>query len=521
MPDAVQTAASGGERRVDFVLSARGISKRFDAVDALADVAFDLRAGEVHALLGVNGAGKSVFVKILSGLLDRSSGQILVDGTEREISTPRDAELNGIASVQQHPELVNELTGYENIYLGHEARDGAEFETFDRNKLRGRAEALARRVGLNVEVARPLHAMTAVERELIAILQALSSEKIRVLILDEPTSILTEAEKSVLFGVIRNVKARGVGVIYITHRLDEVFEIADSYTVFRGGRVVETGTVDKVTHREERIAELMLGTRMGEVYPPKSPQPGDVALAGEALSCNGAFDSVSFTARRGQVLGVFGLRGSGLDELSKVMCGALTPDNGRLSVKGSPVHFSGPKAALHSGIFLVPGDRWSEGLTPGHDVAFNITLANLGGISLPGGFLRHRLARKESMDLATQVDLQPPDTWREISTFSGGNQQKVVIAKGLFTQADVYIFVEPTAGVDIGARAKIYALIRELSRRSAVIVMSPDCDEVFGLADEILALYKGRCTLSEPTQRVSREEVMLAGLVGQACRQTA
>ena len=520
MSEAVQAGASGGEKRMDLILSTRGVNKRFDTVDALTDVAFDLRAGEVRALLGVNGAGKSVFVKILSGLLRKDSGQIFVGGIESEIVNPRDAALSGIASVQQHPELVNELAGYENIYLGHEARGGAEFAIFDRNNLRGRAETLARRVQLNVDVARPLHTMSAIERELIAILQALSSESIRILILDEPTSILTEAEKDVLFGLIRNIKARGVGVIYITHRLDEVFEIADSFTVFRGGRVVATAAVDRAAHGE-RIAEMMLGTRMGEVYPAKTPQPGDSVLAVEALSYKGAFESVSFAARRGQVLGVFGLRGSGLDELSKVMFGALAPDKGRLLVKGNPVRLRSPKVALRRGIFLVPGDRWSEGLTPSQDVAFNTTLANLSRVSLFGGFLRQRLARKETASLAALVDLQPPDTWRAVSTFSGGNQQKVVIAKGLFREAAVYIFVEPTAGVDIGARAKIYALIRELASRSAVIVMSPDCDEVFGLADEILALYKGRLTLSATTAQVSREEVMLAGLMGQARRHGA
>ena len=504
---------------MEIALSARGICKRFAAIDALRDVDFDLRAGEVHALLGVNGAGKSVFVKILSGLLRKDAGQIVVAGAEIEIGDPHQAELSGIASVQQRPELVDDLLGYENIYLGHEAPGGAEFQSFDRGALERRALSLSERVGLKVDVARPLRAMTAIERELIAILQALSSETIRVLILDEPTSVLTEAEKGVLFSLIRNVKAKGVGVIYITHRLDEVFEIADRFTVFRGGRVVATDVVGRVNRSGERIAELMLGASLGEVYPAKVTRPGDVLLSAESISYGGAFTDVSFAVRRGEVLGIFGLLGSGLDELSKVMYGDLSPEEGRLLVKGAPVHLRSPKEALRRGIFMVPGDRWAEGLTPTQDVAFNITLANLSRVSLFGGLLRRRLARKTSAKLAALVDLQPPDTWRAAATFSGGNQQKVVIAKGLFTEAEIYIFVEPTVGVDIGARAKIYALIRELAATSAVVVMSSDCDEVFGLSDVILALHKGRLTLDAPTAQVSREEVMVAGLVGQAGRQ--
>jgi ribose transport system ATP-binding protein len=504
----------------DLVLSTKGISKSFAGVAALVDVDFDLEPGEVRALLGVNGAGKSVFIKILGGLLRKDAGQVFVAGQERDIGDPREATANGIASVQQHPELVNELTGFENIYLGREA-DGAEFVRFDRKTLCERAEDLARRVGLNVDVTQPLHRMSSIERELIAILQALSSESIRVLILDEPTSILTEAEKALLLAVIRNLKTRGVAVIYITHRLDEVFEIADSFTVFRGGRVVATAPLDRQAQSEEQIAELMLGSRVGEVYPPKATQPGDVVLAVEGLSYSLILESISFTARRGEVLGVFGLRGSGLDELSKVLFGALPTDGGRMVMSDAPVRLRGPKDALRHGIFLVPGDRWSEGLTPSRDVVFNTILANLGRVSLVGGLLRRALAQHEAARLAARVDLQPPDTSRAVSTFSGGNQQKVVIAKGLFADADLYIFLEPTAGVDIGARTKIYALIRELAGHSAVIVMSPDCDEVYGLSDRVLALYKGRLTLDTPIEQVSREELMLAGLLGEGRRHAA
>lgn len=510
-----------GEGLMDTVLSARGIFKSFASINALNNVDFDLNAGEVHALLGVNGAGKSVFVKILSGLLHKDSGQLVIDGKPVEIANAHDAEACGIASVQQRAELVNDLLGYENIYLGREATDGAEFKSIDSARLKRQARELAEQNGFDVDVGQPLRTMTAVEREMIAILQALSTQDIRVLILDEPTSILTEAEKNVLFRLIRNIAKRGVGVIYITHRLDEVFEIAQRLTVFRGGKVVATEVVDELDRKGEHIAELMLGTRMGEMYPTKTPKPGEVFLEAEALFFKNGFEDVSFTARRGEVLGVFGLLGSGLDELSKVIAGDTKPDKGRLIVKGSPVRFRAPKEALRRGIFMVPGDRWLEGLTPSQDVIFNTSLANLGRVSMKGGILRKRMERKQAQELATLVDLQPLDIRRPAATFSGGNQQKVVMAKGLFTKADIYLFVEPTVGVDIGARAKIYSLIRQLAEEHAVVVMSSDCDEVYGLADTVLTLYKGRPTMSASAAEVSREEVLLGGLVGQTGKQVA
>jgi ribose transport system ATP-binding protein len=502
------------------VLSVGGLHKRFGSVDALTEVEFSLKAGEVRALLGVNGAGKSTFVKVLSGLIRKDRGTISIAGEVSDISGPHDAGRLGIASVQQHPELVSELSGYENVFLGREAK-GAVFAKMDRGRLRRAAQALAKEFDLRIDLDVPVREMSAIERELVAILQALANEHIRILILDEPTSVLTEGEKAMLFEVIRSLKRRGIAVIYITHRLDEVFEIADSFTVFRGGRVIETAQIRRELHDAERIAELMLGARLGDVYPARMPQPGPVLLEAQDVSRRPTLDSVSFALQRGEVLGIFGLLGSGLDELSKLLFGALPADGGTLLVGGKPVRMRSPKEALRHGIFLVPGDRRAEGLTPTEDVAFNTTLANLGRVSVLGGLLRQAKARRETIHLAGQVDLQPPDTRRPVTAFSGGNQQKVVIAKGLFAQAAIYIFVEPTVGVDIGARAKIYSLIRELSRTSAVLIMSSDCDEIYGLSDRIITLYKGRQTLSAKTDDISREQVMLAGLSGDMGRRAA
>jgi ABC-type sugar transport system ATPase subunit len=495
------------------VLRTHGVQKRFGSVQALSDIDFDLAAGEVRALLGVNGAGKSTLAKILSGLYHRDGGTIEIDGKPVELNDPHAARAAGVASVQQRPELIPGLTGYENICLGQEA-GGRTFARFSQAELQRRAEALAGRIGLSVDLTKTIAGMSAVEREIVAILQALAVEGIRVLILDEPTSVLTEREKGLLFKAVALIKAQGIGVIYITHRLDEVFSIADSFTVFRGGQTIATESVANGKHNVIAIAEMMLGSGIGEIYPARAlAPPGDVVLAVKNLAVGNVLEGISLEARKGMILGVFGLLGSGLEELSKVLFGAITPSAGEIRVHGATVRLSSPKEALARGIFLVPADRLREGLVLTRDVAFNTTLANLSEVSV-GGFLRAGRARSASDALAGRVDLTPPSTRRLVSAFSGGNQQKIVIAKGLFAKADVYIFAEPTMGVDIGARAKIYSLIRELSTTAAVIVMSSDADEAYGLSDHIMALYKGRVALDAAAVATSRHSVLAAGLSG-------
>lgn len=497
------------------ILSARGVNKRFGAFQALDSIDFDLRPGEVRALLGINGAGKSTFVKILSGHYRKDGGTILVDGNDVELGSPGAALRAGIASVQQHPELVDDLTAYENIYLGHEPAGLLH----DRRILRKRAGALVERYELSVDLNTPVGQLSAIERELVAILQAISAENIKVLILDEPTSVLTQREKATLFALIERFKFAGVGVIYITHRLGEVFEVADTLTIFRGGRLIATQAV-QADSNPTAIAEMMLGTSIGTVYPAKRTSPGSVLLRTDDLGCAGKFEHISMTARKGEVLGVFGLLGSGLDELAKTLFGAMKPTSGSIEVEGRRISFASPRDALRKGLFLVPGDRRTEGLTPTRDAAFNMTLARLDKITV-SGLLRPGFARRRADALAAEVDLQPPDTYRTAETFSGGNQQKIVIAKGLFADASIYLFVEPTVGVDIGARAKIYSLMRELAQEAAVVVMSSDADEIHGVADHFIAMFAGRAVLSGSAAEISREILLLAGLAGQSLSKAA
>lgn len=500
----------------EIVLRMTGITKQFGPVKALDDVDFELERGEIHALLGTNGAGKSTLVKILSGVYLKDAGRIEINGKPVELTGPRDAIENGVAAVQQHPELVSGLTGYENIYLGRERTAPGLFRRFDRKALQTRAAELVKRFPIGIDLDQDVGAMAAVDREVIAVLHALTRDDIVVLILDEPTSTLTEREKAMLFRLMRALKDAGIAIVYITHRLEEVFEIADRFTIFRGGRNVGTMRSTDARSAGVSIPEMMLGEKSGHLYPDRDGAAAETLLEARGLGQTGLFEGVDLQARRGEIVGVFGLVGSGLDELSKMLFGAVRPDHGQILIKGEPVTLKGPDDALRRGIFLVPGDRRTEGLTLSRDVGFNMTLANLKRAAGIGGLVRRGAEQRNSAELAERVALHPPILQRNAGLFSGGNQQKIVIAKGLYAQSDIYIFVEPTVGVDIGARTKLYALMRELARTKAVIVMSSDCDEVYGLSDRVIALYKGRVAFAADAHDTTRDQLLAAGIMSAA-----
>jgi ABC-type sugar transport system ATPase subunit len=335
-----------------------------------------------------------------------------------------------------------------------------------------------------------------------------------VLILDEPTSTLTEVEKRAVFRMMSTLRDAGISIIYITHRLEEVAEIADRFTVFRAGARVATMDGAELARNGHSLAELMLGESLGHVYPakPQRAPVGKAAFSVAHLRIPDVFDDISFEVRHGEILGIFGLVGSGMDELSKGLFGARRADSGSVFVDGAEVALRSPREALKKGIFLVPGDRRLEGLTLSRGALFNVPIADLDSASGAFGLLRRRSIRARAQALASRVGLTPPVLDRPVSKFSGGNQQKIVIAKGIFTEARVYIFVEPTVGVDIGARAKLYLLMRELAQKAAVIVMSSDCDEVYGVADRHIALYKGR-QVASPLP-ITRNELLTAGIMG-------
>jgi ABC-type sugar transport system ATPase subunit len=488
-----------------------GVKKEFPGVRALDGVDFYLKPGEIHALLGINGAGKSTLIKILSGVYSKDEGTISLDQNQIEINSPQDALEHGIATVYQDPQMIPSFTGYENIFLGFETEKKGTFTTIDRKKLHEEAERILERFPVDIDLTAPVSQLTAVEQEIIAILRALSRE-MSVLVLDEPTSILTETEKQVLFGLIRVLRRQGVSIIYISHRLEEIYQIADRLTIIRDGRNVSTLNAKDTAGDHMAIAELMLGEKMDHVYPAKGKDFGDQILAVQGLSLEGRFQDVSFTARKGEILGIFGLVGSGAEELAKVIFGLFLSTTGKILIRGKEVRFRSAREAIQNGMFLIPGDRRVEGLIDVQPVSFNISLAGLKRISNFLGLVRQNQEKRDTYALVKQLALNPPDVNLKVSFLSGGNQQKVVICKGLFAEAEIYIFLEPTAGVDVGAKAGIYSLIRELSREAVVILISSDCEEIAGVCDRVMTLFKGRVAMEEVVDQVSVEEILLCGV---------
>ncbi|MBF9014571.1 MULTISPECIES: sugar ABC transporter ATP-binding protein [unclassified Oceanispirochaeta] len=497
----------------EYSLEMKGIRKQFPGVLALDDADFSLKKGEVHALLGINGAGKSTLIKVLSGIYRKDQGSILINGKSVEINDTVSSKNHGVATVYQDPQMIPSFTAYENIFLGNESEGKGLFPVINRRKLRQKAGALLKKFPVNLDLNIPVSSLEAVERESVAILRALSQENMHILILDEPTSILTQKEISVLFEQIKLLQKQGISIIYITHRLDEVFKIADSFTVFRNGKDVGSYQTSDAGMDHAKIAELMLGDKLEKIYPDKSKNIAELVLKVEDLTLSGAYQNVSFEARKGEVLGVFGLVGSGIDELSKSLFGVLPPTSGLIEKNHKKIKLKSAVDGLKNGIYLIPGDRRQEGQIGDESVSFNMTLSNLKKTST-AALVNHKKEIADSRELIDKLDVRPKDSTKKVSLLSGGNQQKVVIAKGLYTDSDIYIFCEPTVGVDVGAKASIYQVIRDLSVDHCVLVIGSDCEEVLGICDRAIVLYKGQMVLNKAAHDVKLDEMLLYGLTG-------
>lgn len=498
-----------------MALEMRGIGKTFPGLRALNNVDFSVAKGEVHALLGVNGAGKSTLIKILSGVYSMDQGEIVVNGKTVDMASPAAAMEYGIATVYQHPQMIPSFTGYENIYLGSENKTGWLFPRIYRGQLRKRAESLLQKFPFDINLDVPVQNMPAVERECIAILRALSQLDISVLILDEPTSILTRKETKILFSLIRMLKSEGIAIIYITHRLDEVFEIADRFTVFRNGENVGTRPTVKSEEAYGEIVELMLGDKIGSLYPERRPAAGDVVLKVEGLSGrDDAFNGITFKVSNGEVLGIFGLVGSGIDQLAKVIAGIAPSASGDMTLHGKRYRPRSGAGGLARGVFMVPGDRAREASFESLPVSFNTTISNLNKISTVL-FMSTRRESRLTMEKISEFDIRPADPNALMGQLSGGNQQKTVMARADHSGANLFLFCEPTVGVDVGAKAGIYRRIRSVAEGGkCAMVVGSDCEEIFGVADRIIVMYQGRIVINRPVDETSLDEVLLTALTG-------
>lgn len=489
-------------------VAVRAVSKRYPGVLALDEVELEVRAGEVHVLLGENGAGKSTLVKILSGAVQPDSGRVEVMGEPVTFNNPHAAQQAGISTVHQELSLVPDLTIAQNLFLGKEIqRKGSPF--LARREMNRRAAALLASLGLHMDPSTPVRRLSLAVRQVVEIVRALSREP-RVLLLDEPTSSLSDQETEELFGRIRQITSEGVGVIYISHRLEELEAIADRVTVMRDGRVVGSGL--PATTPLPQLVRLMVGRDVGEEFPERQVELGDELLTVKNLTVPGRVEDVSFTLRAGEVVGVFGLVGAGRSELLRGLYG-LDAAHGHAELRGRRLVPGGsPRNSLSYGLALVPEDRHGWGLVLPMSIRENICLSSLRECS-SRGFLSKTALNELAGRYISAMRVKAPDAKVSVGKLSGGNQQKVVIARALAAGSDVVLLDEPTRGVDIGAKIEIYELIAQLaSEGKAVLVVSSDMPEVIGLSDRILVMRQGRLSAEFAKQQVTPEALLNAAL---------
>jgi ribose transport system ATP-binding protein len=491
------------EAAAPALLEMRGIVKSFPGVKALRGVDLSLRSGEVLALLGENGAGKSTLMKVLGGAHRADAGAISIDGREVRFHSPQDSRRAGVAVIYQEFNLVPGLTACENIFLGQEVtRAGFVAQREERR----RAAELFQRLGVKIDLDAPCRRLTTAQQQLVEIAKALAFDA-RIIVMDEPSAALTSHEVERLFDIIRDLKRHGIGVIYISHRLDEIFTIADRVTVLRDGLNVGERPIAQFTRQE--MIEQMVGRELKDEFPKRSASVGATRLAVAGLSRGRAVRDVSFEVRRGEILALTGLVGSGRTETVRLIFGADRRDAGEIWLDGRLLAIRTPREAIAAGIGLLTEDRKLQGLVLGHSIRENFGLPNLGRFST-AGFVQFGQEREEFGRYVNSLRIRTPHQEERARNLSGGNQQKVVLAKWLARNCDVLIFDEPTRGIDVGAKYEIYLLMNELAAQGKAIVMiSSEMPEVLGMADRILVMHDGRVTGEiADVPRATQEQLM-------------
>jgi rhamnose transport system ATP-binding protein len=472
------------------ILSIHELDKSFGGVKALSGVSFEVRPGEVHALVGENGAGKSTLIKILSGAHYPDRGVLEVMGNRFERYDPQLARSLGIAVIYQQPALLPDLSVAENIALGAEL--GHPLRRVNWADRRRRATALLDRMGLAIDPSTPVRQLSMSEKQLVEIARALGGEA-RVLILDEPTASLSAPEVQRLLQIVRELRAQGLGLVYVSHRLEEVFEIADRVSVLRDGAVVAVRNTAELGRAE--LIRLMVGRELSTVFPTRAVARGAAVLDVRGVGCAASgIENASLTIHAGEILGLFGLVNSGRTELARILFGITPADRGALLLRGAPVRIGSPREAVEHGIAYVPEDRRQHGVIPEMSVAANTTLSILRSLGR-GGLLD--LAREERIagTYAARFAVKTPSLSTEVATLSGGNQQKVALARWLATEPSVLILDEPTQGIDVGAKAEVHALMNDLAERGlALLMISSELPEILGMSDRIAVMSEGRIT---------------------------
>ena len=487
----------------DIVLKMENMTKTFPGVVALEDVSIELYKGEVLGILGENGAGKSTLIKILAGNYIKDSGSIFVNGEKFEIKNPSEAMASGIRVIYQELNTLNNLTVAENIFIGEQLVKGP-FKIVDWKAMTRKAAEILESLNVSLDPSSIIGDLSISEKQIVEIAKAISKDA-KILVMDEPTAALSEEETQSLFKIIDNLKTRGVSIIYISHRLKEIFQITDRVVVLRDGKKVQSmKTID--TNANELVA-LMVGRDIKEMYPKREVPIQETIMEVKNLTADG-FSDISFNLRKGEILGIFGLLGSGRTSLVKALFGANKVKSGEIFVNNKKINIKSPRVARDEKMGLVPLDRKVEGLALHMGVKENITLANIDDLG-KGFFLKRNIENTKAQKWVEEMGIKTPTIDQEVNSLSGGNQQKVVLAKWLESGSKIIILNEPTRGIDVGAKIEIYKLMQNLCEKgSAIIMISSELPEILSIADRILVMSKGNLT-AEYTRREATEENLL------------
>ena len=489
----------------EHILELKQISKRFSGVEVLHQVSFSLRPGEVHALLGENGAGKSTLVKVMTGVHQPDGGEIHLHGQPVTFGDPRASLQAGIAAIYQELSLFPDLNVAENIFVGRQPTKAGG--RLDWRTLYAEADKLLASLGVHLDLKQKARTLSIAQQQMVEIARALSINA-RILIMDEPTSSLTLSEVAELFRLVRRLRADGTAIVFISHRLEELFEIADRVTVLRDGAYVDTRPLAEVSRDE--LIRLMVGRTISNLFPKQDVAAGAVALKVENLTLDGVFEGVSFELRRGEILGMAGLVGAGRTDVARAIFGVEPPSSGRIEVEGKAVAITSPQQAIALGLALVPEDRQLHGLIPPMAITANISLPMLAHYARRG-WLRPKQERDATFAAARQMEVRANNIWQRARELSGGNQQKVVLAKWLSTEPRILILDEPTRGIDVGTKAAIHALMSELAGQGmAILMISSELPEVLGMSDRILVMREGRVTGRFTRGDATQETIMSA-----------
>ncbi len=491
----------------DFILELKDVVKTFGGVTALDGVNFQLKRGEIHALMGENGAGKSTFIKVITGVHQPDSGIMLLEGEKITLRSTADSAKLGIAAIYQHVTAFPDLSVTENIFMGQEIKNKAGFYSW--KLMHKKAKELMEPLNASIDVTKPMGALSVAQQQLVEIAKALSRDA-RILIMDEPTASLTRTECEQLYKIAEKLRDEGVSIIFITHKFEDMYRLASRVTVFRDSKYIGEWDVDKISN-QKLIAE-MVGRELSQMYPEKEAVIGETVLKVNGISKEGYFKDISFDVRKGEILALTGLVGAGRTEVCQTIYGIMNPDSGSIELEGKKVHIKAPEDALKLGIGLLPEDRQIQGLINELPIYQNVSSAVMEKFS-KHNMLEVEKEESNAIELCQKIQLKAKDISAPPSSLSGGNQQKVVFAKLLSCDLKVLILDEPTKGIDVGAKYSIYEIMNDLTKRGyAIIMVSSEMPEVLGMADRIIVMKSGRVTGNFNAKDVTQEMILEASL---------